>query len=616
MRTMTRRGGGGAGRWLEPLEGRRLLSTYTVTGLADAAEAVAPAGPDSFAATTLRAAVTAADAHPGADVIRFMDGLAGTISLRAALPRLAGTLAIRGPGAARLTVERSAAAGADFSIFSIEKTASVTIAGLKVARGTGTLVQDYESHFVSTGGGIYSEGTLRVDRCVVEGNRVRVASGSYQAAGITSTGSLVLTDSTVAGNDADGVFVDGRSSITNCSFSRNEGAGLGNRGTSTVRRCVFADNRDAGCWNNGGMTASDCRAVRNTGSGIANYEFGQMSLRRSTVSGNTSTGSGGGIATEGPSTLTVEDCTITRNRAASYFDTGGGGVGGGGDVTMRRTVVSDNSSATGSGGGIALNGATLTDCTISGNTTGSGSGGGVYLTGDATLTRCSVLNNSTGSGDGAGIYASADQLTILNCTVAGNRTLSGDGAGIRASGSRTTIIQSTIAGNVSLAGCGGGINGPGSLTVRQSTIVRNSAASGGGVYQGTSDPEAVGEVQLYNCIVSQNRDGWDAPDDVRATVAPTSAFNLIGTGGAGGLKTGTNGNRVGVTPDRLKLAPLALNGGPTRTIALLLGSVAIDTGGNAQAVDAAGKPLTTDQRGLGFGRIVGGRVDVGAFEWR
>jgi hypothetical protein len=53
------------------------------------------------------------------------------------------------------------------------------------------------------------------------------------------------------------------------------------------------------------------------------------------------------------------------------------------------------------------------------------------------------------------------------------------------------------------------------------------------------------------------------------------------------------------------LGPLQDNGGPTQTMALLSGSPAIDAGDNTGAPD-------TDQRG--FARIVGGTIDIGAFE--
>ena len=102
--------------------------------------------------------------------------------------------------------------------------------------------------------------------------------------------------------------------------------------------------------------------------------------------------------------------------------------------------------------------------------------------------------------------------------------------------------------------------------------------------------------------------------DIAGTVATTSAYNLIGTGGSGGLTNGTNGNQVGVANPGL--GTLANNGGPTQTIALLPGSPAIDKGSNALAVDpTTGKPLTTDQRGPGFVRIVNGTVDIGAYEY-
>ena len=70
---------------------------------------------------------------------------------------------------------------------------------------------------------------------------------------------------------------------------------------------------------------------------------------------------------------------------------------------------------------------------------------------------------------------------------------------------------------------------------------------------------------------------------------------------------------VNVSAEDLKLGPLADNGGPTMTHALLPGSVAIDRIPPAMCVDADGQPLTTDQRGVA--RPQGGACDVGAFEW-
>jgi len=64
-------------------------------------------------------------------------------------------------------------------------------------------------------------------------------------------------------------------------------------------------------------------------------------------------------------------------------------------------------------------------------------------------------------------------------------------------------------------------------------------------------------------------------------------------------------------PDTLtgdpQLAPLANNGGPTQTHALMIGSPAIDAGANPFF-------FTNDQRGTGFARVVGTQADIGAFE--
>src|SRR5262249_37605415 len=57
------------------------------------------------------------------------------------------------------------------------------------------------------------------------------------------------------------------------------------------------------------------------------------------------------------------------------------------------------------------------------------------------------------------------------------------------------------------------------------------------------------------------------------------------------------------------LGPLQDNGGPTRTRALLAGSPAIDAGDPAFQ-----PPPDTDQPGEGFAPVVGGRIDIGAFE--
>jgi hypothetical protein len=69
------------------------------------------------------------------------------------------------------------------------------------------------------------------------------------------------------------------------------------------------------------------------------------------------------------------------------------------------------------------------------------------------------------------------------------------------------------------------------------------------------------------------------------------------------------GNKVGVADPML--GPLADNGGPTMTHALLAGSPAIDAGPNPVPTFVGNE---FDQRGVGFARIAFGVADAGAFE--
>jgi hypothetical protein len=97
--------------------------------------------------------------------------------------------------------------------------------------------------------------------------------------------------------------------------------------------------------------------------------------------------------------------------------------------------------------------------------------------------------------------------------------------------------------------------------------------------------------------------------DVFNTGELSAGFSLIGDGSGSGL-TNTDGNQVGNVPPNSspidpRIGPLADNGGPTRTHALLLGS---------PAIDAASTPdcPTTDQRGVL--RPQGAACDIGSYE--
>jgi hypothetical protein len=133
---------------------------------------------------------------------------------------------------------------------------------------------------------------------------------------------------------------------------------------------------------------------------------------------------------------------------------------------------------------------------------------------------------------------------------------------------------------------------------------------------------ASGTVDVRSSIIALNTATTSGPDGSGNFIS--AGFNLIGkTDGSMGFTAATDQTGTIAAPLNPMLNPAGLqnNGGPTRTIALLLGSPAIDKGTSNGLTGM----LTTDQRGTGFprtfntpvGNAVGGDgTNIGAFEER
>ena len=122
-------------------------------------------------------------------------------------------------------------------------------------------------------------------------------------------------------------------------------------------------------------------------------------------------------------------------------------------------------------------------------------------------------------------------------------------------GTATAFINnSTISGNRALLspGFAGGVTalgwdgGSGTVTLSNCTVTANDAP---GVNSGAArmiiDTTNGGSaaITLHNTIVAGNYRLGSTPSDITGTVNPASSFNLIGTGGSGGLTNGVNNNR-------------------------------------------------------------------------
>jgi hypothetical protein len=226
-------------------------------------------------------------------------------------------------------------------------------------------------------------------------------------------------------------------------------------------------------------------------------------------------------------------------------------------------VLTRNAASRDGGGAI---GGKLNNCTLANNTAdyGGGAMGG-------TLDNCFLTANSAETGGGA--CGSA----LNNCMVTGNQASTGGGA------YGGTLNNCTVTGNS--AGYGGGVFGS---TLNNCTVTANSAAYGGGVAD--SDGWWPGLwAGLYNCIVYYNN-------------ASVSGSNYWGVPSFNSCCTTPPTCGGGITN-----APLFVNlaAGDFR---LQSNSTCINAGRNANApagLDLSGNP-----------RIVGGTVDIGAYEFQ
>jgi len=222
------------------------------------------------------------------------------------------------------------------------------------------------------------------------------------------------------------------------------------------------------------------------------------------------------------------------------------------------TLTNGATQSSGSGGGVycVSTNCLVTNCVITGNAAYS-FGGGAY---SGTLINCSLTGNIAMDRNSEG--GGTCQSSLINCILTGNYAVYAGGGS--AGG---TLINCIVANNFGSGGIAGG-------TLINCTVVNNS---GGGTYQGT----------LYNCIVYYN--------------SPENSYQ-------GGVF-----NNCCVIPlpvsgiNNITNAPRFVNL-PAGDLHLNAGSPCINAGDNSfvtSSTDLDGNP-----------RIIGGTVDLGAYEFR
>jgi predicted outer membrane repeat protein len=142
--------------------------------------------------------------------------------------------------------------------------------------------------------------------------------------------------------------------------------------------------------------------------------FGTTNRQAPTVlDGAGGTGGGGVLFVNERVTVTLTRLTITGGNATVRV---GGGIQNGGHLTLTRSTVTGNRSASDGGGIYNYGNLTLNDTRVSANTAGGG-GGGLFSEGLATLNRSTVTGNTAAYGGG---ILSVNTLTLNQTTVSGN----------------------------------------------------------------------------------------------------------------------------------------------------------------------------------------------------
>jgi CSLREA domain-containing protein len=297
----------------------------------------------------------------------------------------------------------------------------------------------------------------------------------------------------------------------------------------------------------------------------------------------------------------------------------------GADVRMSRLRITGGNSPDGDGGGIRVRGSlALSDASVDHNAAVRGGGLAAVNAGSFAVDRTTVQSNV--AAHGGGIAVDGSQLGLHNSTVATNQAFIG-GGGLYLIASPSSFVQNvTISGNsnvfLSAGGTpegGGGIQSDNSLVeLVNVTLADNHAERSTGASLGPAGLLLAGGRSLKTTlgIIGPNglTNGQRISPECGGVQGP-SAARLRTTGGNVAADSSCStltraGDRLNVDP---LLAPLAPNGGPTQTHALLIGSPAIDRVGFTPEGGFCG---TTDQRGLPRPVNAGGGLacDSGAFE--
>jgi hypothetical protein len=517
-----------------------------------------------------------------------------------ALPVITSSIIIHGNNA---TIFRSAVGGIPyFRFFFIDGNGSLTLENIRLSNGD---ITGSDTGLIGEGGGgaILASGELIINDSVIANNSAVSGGGIYnynQPATITGTD---FPDNEAGHGGGAIQNFHASLSVTNSTFSSNHAGHSGY--ISGFGGAIFAYS-EASITTLTGCEFSDNHADR-AGGAIRVAEGGWLEITDSNIINNTADLNGGGLSVTSDAIASLNNVTFSGNQAEK-----GGGIENGHN-----------------GGQTTISGGTIS------NNVASMQGGGIYNKDSMAINGSTIsLNNAPGGG---GIFNHAiGELAIITSNIL-NNTASQTGGGIHNFG-QTTVEETTISGNQAQEG--GGLDNAGNLSIVNTTFVENTAAeSGGGIFnldsssflaiinstlsgntvttiRGPAIYHLEGNLEISYTTITNNSGGTTNGAIFAIPSTVTISNSIIATNPSGDCSfpagvtindanLDSDGSCLGFTiTDDPNLGPLADNGGPTFTHALLTGSPAYDA--------ALGACPATDQRSVLRPHDVA--CDIGAYE--
>jgi hypothetical protein len=252
----------------------------------------------SCSTPALAAAITAANAAPA--LLRLSPRC--TYLLTAALPAITGNVAL--VGGPSTTLKRDPAV--NIRLLDVAAGGTLRVEGITLLNGR--LTSD-------NGGGIRNAGMLILRFTTLSGNTtIDTSHAGLDGAALYNTGRAVIVNSDFTANFA----------LTLTGINNGDGGGIYNSGRLTVYGSRFTANTAVG----------DGGAINTAIGGVTR-------VIQTTLKGNSASGFGGGVANSG--TTSLDRVLVRLNQTIINNDPGGGIFNAAGTVTLRHSIVVQNS---------------------------------------------------------------------------------------------------------------------------------------------------------------------------------------------------------------------------------------------------------------------------------